>query len=317
MGLISRVSSRTYRETTQDEMTDQTTSTVAPDGGEFNEPYQRGLSIFNKYTADSATNGGVNPFGGTVLNSANAKIFHEEWRRMRRKFYDGRLKGKLSLTDEAIFTVTVVESLEKVDGLLLDKSRKVKYVVNDLQSEFVLIKEKLSAIEQSYEKAEDDIDDIPDTCTTAQYLNQLAEEMEKAAEKLEYFEKHITKAANRSYKVTSTSKKKILLGEEPMLEDRLHAKFTKYLEKYNWLEAEYERYEQRLRAEELAREVSRNTDLDRDTGFTGPSTTKSGKAEKLVDVIRKSGEFEIKLPKLTKMRARVPDGVSEFIVGKI
>ena len=127
------------------------------------EPYQRGQALFDKYTAKH------NPFVDTVLNESNSESFHKQWTKLRTKYYE-ELTGKWKVKNEDIFTINLIEKLEKVDSLLkVEESSLVKKPARELTELFEKIKDDFKNMVSKFDDGKDISHPTDVGCTVEQY----------------------------------------------------------------------------------------------------------------------------------------------------
>lgn len=273
-------------------------SPALPESIMSQEPFQRGLNLFNKFTAET------NPFTNTVLTESNSKEMHRTWLKIKNKQYNQLVEEHKQKNSDIFSNISLIEKLEKFESLLNEfgrpDSRTAKLVGKD-------ISECVNFIKKFFKKLVEDLDseDILDInqvgCSTEQYLNYLAERMDVKAEQLKRLERFMKSFAELEYSTRQIGDLKL------MREDKLQASFLAKLKIYNTLEKEYDEYSKRHAEEEKAREASRNISPTN-------SEAKSTDNELLVDVL---GSCKIEIGELKNFSKKRPLNVDSETAGKI
>jgi len=203
---------------------------VPPDDGRPKEPHILANELYNRLL-------NFDHFSTSFLTEANRKQMHSEMLRVHEKHFK-KLSQSRSL--EYIFQPRFIEILEKFNYLLFDHTRNGKVVIKELSSKFQEIKKyiKDSLLGLSDNNEEEDIEDYPENINKSTILDTIVAEMDKRTAELQEIEKKLPQANKLAMRLTSS---KCDVGDKLLPYDRWMNHYMTVLERYNWLEKEYDR----------------------------------------------------------------------------
>jgi len=286
-----------FKKSTPEQLPEQT-SPALPETIMCQEPFHRGLNLFNKFTAET------NPFTKTVLTESNSKTMHITWLKLKNKQYKQLIEEHKQKNSDIFSNISLIEKLEKFESLLNEfgrpDSRKAKLVGRDISECLNFIKNFFKQLVQELD-SEEILDIAQVNCSTEQYLNYLATKMDVLSEQLTRYEGFMKKFSELEYSPKQIGELKL------MREEKLQASFLAKLKIYHTLEKEYDEYSKRHREEEKAREASRSISPTN-------SEAKSSDNELLADVLENE---KIEIGELKTLNAKRPPNVELETAGKI
>lgn len=272
-----------------------TALTVVPDAGSDLQIHERGLTLWTKLLKKQ-------PYEKSILNQGNATALYQEFNKMHKRLYL-KLTEDLDVTNEHIFQISIIEKLESLEQLLVDTHRKPKLVVNDITTTFRVLKESLKNIMDQQSNIEDqDYDEVPEEIdgkkiTTEDYLYHLVNEMNKKAGKLKEYEKMMHRTKGLDFKLTS---KRCEVGSKLLPNDRLMNCYMKCLDRYEWLEKEYDRVSVKLEKH------SKSPEKD---------TTKEEASSTNINIETYNGS--ISLPEIKKISRAAPEEATSSLINLV
>ena len=203
---------------------------VPPDDGRPEEPHILANDLYNRLL-------NLDHYANSFLTEPNRKQMHSEMLRLHNKHFK-QLSQLKSI--EFIFQPRFIEILEKFNYLLFDRTRSGKIVIKDLSSKFQEIKKyiKDSIVGLDDHNDEEDIEDYPENINKVSIIDTIVDEMNKKTAELQAIEKKLPIANKLAMRLASS---KCDVGDKLLPYDRLMNHYMTVLERYKWLEKEYDR----------------------------------------------------------------------------